>query len=76
MANARVRNLNSMKRIDGALLFIGSPFTSIDMASITGLHPIRVSRLLQRFDCVEKVPVNRKDGLRCVYRIVGDVNEN
>ena len=64
----RGKNIRSRKMILDALEYIDSPFSSIEMGSITGLDPKRVVHLLRDMDNVEKIPVDRwAAGVRCVY---------
>ena len=73
------RNIRSRKKIMEALKSIHSPFTSGEMAHLTGLTAKSVQGLLRDFKGVEKEYVNRSRGgigrggkgrIRCRWRVV------
>lgn len=73
------KNIRSRKKIQEALKQIHSPFTSGEMAHITGLTAKRVQGLLRGLEGVEKEYVNRSRGgisgtpsgrIRCRWRVI------
>ena len=59
------------KKIRKALATIHTPFTSSDMAQLTGINTQRVQGLLRGMDGVEKYSVDRSSGVRAKYRVTG-----
>lgn len=66
----RGRNIRSRKKIQEALEIIDSPFTSTEMATLSGLGVKRVRCLLHELDDIEKIPVNRSYGYRVLYKVI------
>lgn len=73
------KNIRSRRKIREALKQIHSPFTSSEMAHLTGLTAKQVQGLLRGFDGVEKEYINRSKGgigkggkgrVRCMWRVV------
>ena len=69
---ARGKNIISRRKINEALGTIHSPFTSNEMAKLTGLTAKKVQGLLRGHDGVvkESVSRNRNRYNRCRWRIV------
>ena len=68
------KNDYKIEVVEGALPFVGSPFTSRDLALITKLSPSEVSRALRSLDhLVSTEPINRGvTGLRVQYHKRGE----
>ena len=74
---ARGLNIRSRQKITEALETIHSPFTSGEMATITGLTAKKIQGLLRGFDNIEKETIPRGGGsgydrgqVRCLWRVV------
>ena len=65
------KNIRALKKIDEALKMIDSPFTSTDMAKLTGLEVKRTEGLLRQFENIERIPVSyRRDICRVVFKVI------
>ena len=66
----RNQNIISRKRIKEALPTMPDTFTSRDLATAAKLNPRKVAGLLKSMKGIEKIPVERTEYVRCMWRVV------